>query len=81
MFYSFAGRAITNVEDNEWKHRRKLLSKVFNYDFIVAHIPMMITIADKVFDDLNQEAKYLLMKIEVKKVRKINTKLTFLTLW
>jgi len=38
-------------EGIDWKNKRKVLSNVFNYDFITAHIPMMAKIADNVFND------------------------------
>ena len=34
-----------------------MLSKIFNFDFISQQIPKMVTIADKVFDDLDKKSK------------------------
>ena len=56
VFFSIVRRGLVVSEGNEWKNKRKLLSNVFNHDFITSHIPMMITIADQVFDDF--ESKY-----------------------
>jgi len=30
------------LEKNSWKHSRTTLSKVFNFDFIISQIPIMI---------------------------------------
>ena len=50
VFFSILPKGLVAIEGNEWKHRRKLISKVFTYDFIISHIPMMSKIADQVFD-------------------------------
>ena len=50
VFYSLVKKGIVFSEDNIWKKKKKLLSKVFNYDFITSQIPDMVTIADQVFD-------------------------------
>jgi cytochrome P450 len=47
---SIMAKGIFFVENNLWKFHRKTLSKVFNYDFITSQIPMMNSIADKMFD-------------------------------
>jgi cytochrome P450 len=44
VFFSIFRKGLFLSENGEWKHRRKLLSNVFNYDFITAHIPMMVDI-------------------------------------
>jgi cytochrome P450 len=48
-------RGVVVVEDQEWKNRKKILSKVFNYDFISSQIPNMAMIADKVFDKFEEK--------------------------
>lgn len=45
-------------EGNDWKEKKKLLSKIFTYDFIIDSIPRMANIADEVLD--NFENKYWL---------------------
>ena len=55
VFYSLIKRGLVSIEGNEWKHRRKLISKVFTHEFIVAQIPMMCTIADQTFEEFEQE--------------------------
>ena len=49
VFFSIFNKGILLVEKSKWKHRRKLLSSIFNYDFITSQIPMMIKIADTAF--------------------------------
>lgn len=51
VFYSIVKNGLVAVEGKKWKHRRKLISKVFNYDFITSLIPEMVHIANRVFDD------------------------------
>ena len=68
VFFSIVAKGIIAIEGSDWKHRRRLLSKVFNYDFITDHIPMMITIADKVFDEV--EANHWKENPEDQKERK-----------
>ena len=55
VFYSFFKKGIIPIEKDQWKHRRKLLSQVFNFDFITSHIPMMTSIADQVFEEVEKE--------------------------
>ena len=50
MLFSFVKKGIDSVEDDYWKKKKKLLSKVFNYDFIVSQIPVMAKVADITFD-------------------------------
>jgi cytochrome P450 len=50
-FFTVINRGMLTSEGTDWKNKRKILSSVFNYEFITSHIPMMIMIADKVFDD------------------------------
>ena len=38
------------VEDEYWKKKKKVMSKVFNYDFIVSQIPVMAKVADITFE-------------------------------
>lgn len=50
VFWYVFNKGLPGIEGKEWKHRRGMLSKVFNYDFITQHIPIMLTIADELFD-------------------------------
>ena len=56
-YYSVIRKGIVCTEREDWRHRRKILSQVFNFDFIVSHIPMMATIADQVFDHFESNCK------------------------
>ena len=55
------------AEGAQWKHRRKNISQAFNFDFIVSHIPMMVQIADKAFDEFEQKSEKLSLKGEKRK--------------
>ena len=44
------------VEGEKWKRRKKILSQVFNFDFIVHQMTNMITLSEKAFDKV--ERKY-----------------------
>ena len=55
VLFSTITNGIIGLEGDDWKNRKKMLSKVFNHDFITGHIPMMINIADKVFDEVEAE--------------------------
>lgn len=48
-------KGIVMAEDQEWKKRKKILSKVFNYDFITSQIPNISVIADKVLDQFEEK--------------------------
>lgn len=37
------------TEKKEWKNRRKILSKIFNFDFITSNIKMMTRASDMIF--------------------------------
>jgi len=39
VFYSIIRKGLVSIEGKKWKHRRKLISTVFNYDFIIALVP------------------------------------------
>ena len=45
-------KGIVAAEDEYWKKKKKLLSKVFTFDFVVSQIPNMIKIADTTFDSV-----------------------------
>jgi cytochrome P450 len=49
-FRSLSPKGLPSLENNSWKFHRRILAKVFNYDFITSQIPMMISIADQLFD-------------------------------
>jgi cytochrome P450 len=55
VFFSIIKNGLVNVEGKKWKHRRKLISKVFNFDFITSLVPEMIEIADNIFDDFEKK--------------------------
>jgi len=42
-------RGIVFIEKDVWRHRRRVLSKVFNYEFITSQIPVMMQSADMMF--------------------------------
>lgn len=50
VFFTMFKKGMLCAEGTKWKHMRKTVSQAFNFDFIVSHIPMMISIADKAFD-------------------------------
>ena len=54
-FTTIAKRGLVFLEKDEWKHHRKVLSKVFNFDFIISEVPNMSIIADKIFDEFEQK--------------------------
>jgi len=35
-------RGIAFIDKDVWRHRRRILSKVFNYDFIASQISVMV---------------------------------------
>lgn len=43
-------RGLFFTEKNVWRNRRRILSKVFNFDLIRSQIPTMKLTADKVFE-------------------------------
>lgn len=49
IVFSVFNKGILTSERTVWKNKRRLLSKLFNYDFITEHIPLMIAIADQTF--------------------------------
>ena len=54
VFYEFIQKGILSVEDSYWKKKKKILSKVFNYDFVVSQIPDMVKISDSTFDKIEE---------------------------
>jgi cytochrome P450 len=54
VFRDITKDGVANTEGLEWKNRRKVLTKVFNFEFIVSQIPTMVAIADEVFDEFEQ---------------------------
>jgi len=57
VFFSILRKGLVAIEGKKWKHRRKLISKVFNYDFITALVPEMIELADSIFDNFEKKIK------------------------
>ena len=57
VFFSILRKGLVAIEGKKWKHRRKLISKVFNYDFITALVPEMIELADNIFDNFENKFK------------------------
>jgi cytochrome P450 len=57
IFFSLIKRGLFFIEGQEWRHRRKTLSKAFNFDFIVQHIPTMVKVADQTFDEFEAKAR------------------------
>lgn len=55
-FSSIFPKGLIFLEKDDWKHHRKIISKVFNYDFIVEQIPTMIAVANKVFDEFEENS-------------------------
>lgn len=55
IFLMITEKGIVMAEDQEWKKRKKILSKVFNYDFITSQIPNISVIADKVLDQFEEK--------------------------
>ena len=47
-YYWIIKKGLIAIEGDEWKNRRKIISHVFNFDFITYNIPMMSQIADDV---------------------------------
>ena len=62
-------RGLIFIEKNIWKHRRRILSKVFNFDFIASQIPVMVQSADMIFNRFEEE--YWPQHPEDKKEKKI----------
>ena len=50
VFYSWVKKGLVCKERDEWKHRKRILSQVFNFDFITSHVPLMVGIVNNVFD-------------------------------
>ena len=55
VFYSVVKKGLVSIDGNWWKHRRRMISKVFTHEFIVSQIPMMCTIINQVFDEFEKE--------------------------
>jgi cytochrome P450 len=47
------GEGIVLSEGETWKNKRKLLSKVFNFDLIKENIPKIIDICKRCYDDFD----------------------------
>ena len=43
------------TEGDPWKNKRKLMSKVFNFDLIKENIPKIAEICDKSFEDFEKD--------------------------
>ena len=41
------GKGIAFSEGNEWKRKRKIISYVFNYNFLINQIPKIINLFDQ----------------------------------
>jgi len=46
-----AQKSVVFIEKNAWKHRRGILQKVFNFDFISSQIPTMVQSANEMFQN------------------------------
>lgn len=43
------GNGIAFSEGDEWKRKRKIINKVFNFNFIISNIPKMIRLCNENF--------------------------------
>ena len=43
------GQGLIFIDGQEWKNSKKVLSKIFNYDFIAKQAPSIVTKSNKVF--------------------------------
>ena len=50
LFFFSSPRSIIVTEGQEWYKKKKVFSKIFNFDFIVSQIPNMCKIVDSNFD-------------------------------
>ena len=57
------------VEDEKWKRRRRILSQVFTFDFIVHQMTNMIALSEKAFEKI--ERKYWEKNPEAKEKREV----------
>ena len=62
-------RGLVFIEKDVWRHRRRILSKVFNFDFIGSQIPVMVESANLMFERFEQE--YWSQHPEDKKLNRI----------
>lgn len=54
MYEYIMGEGLLFSENKVWKDHRRLISTVFNFDFIKGHVPAMARIADKMFKRCEQ---------------------------
>jgi cytochrome P450 len=50
------GKGFFFSEGEKWKNKRKVMSKIFNFDFITSQVPIISKIFDKLFT--NTEESY-----------------------
>ena len=51
------GEGIGFSEGEEWKRKRRAISKLFNYDLIISNIPKICEIVDKNLDKMEEQYK------------------------
>ncbi len=51
------GKGLALTEGEEWKRKRKLFSKIFNFDLVKENIEEMSQICDRYFDLFDSENK------------------------
>lgn len=51
------GNGLVFSEGNEWKMKRKIMSTVFNYDFIKSKIPIISKITKEVLDKVEETSE------------------------
>ena len=71
-FYDLVKKSILRVEGQEWKHRRKILSQVFNFELITSQIPTMIKIADRTFEEFEVNGQVIKETNDVKSQIQVN---------
>ena len=47
---TLGGKGLIFVDGKEWRDSKKILSKVFNYNFVLTQIPELVRMCNKIFD-------------------------------
>ena len=51
------GQGLVFLEGDRWKSRRKILSKVFNFDFLINLVPLMSELFDECLQEMEEKGK------------------------
>ena len=73
LLKAIGGRGFFFSEGEKWKNKRKVMSRIFNFDFITSQVPVICKVIDKLFT--NMEDNYWRAHPKMAETKQIETEM------